>query len=262
VSVGAGRAPAVVLVEPQLGENIGACARAMLNCGLDDLRLVRPRDVWPNPKARAAATGAATLVVDRARLFERTEEAVADLAPVLATTARVRELLLPVVGPDRAVAELRSAPVQGGVLFGPERTGLHNDDLVLCHAIVEIPLHPEQPSLNLAQAVLLIAYHWLQDVGTGRPDATTTPSESEGDELASAGELYNLYEHLEQELDAARFFRVPEKRAGMIQNLRAIFARARLRRHEVRTLHGVVAALSGRRKDGAPVRQPRSKSRF
>ena len=263
--------PAVILVEPQLGENIGACARAMLNCGLDDLRLVRPRDGWPNERAWAAATGASMRVIERARLFDRTEDAVADLSPLLATTARLRELLMPVVGPDEAIADLLAAPTQGGLLFGPERTGLHNDDVVLCHAIVEIPLNPELPSLNLAQAVLLLAYRWFQATGAGCAAPADTVRSENGedengevengeDELASAGELHNFFEHLEQELDAAEFFRVAEKRAGMVQNLRAMLARTRLRRHEVRTLHGVVSALAGRRKDGAAVRQPHSRS--
>jgi tRNA/rRNA methyltransferase len=265
-------APAVILVEPQLGENIGACARAMLNCGLDDLRLVRPRDGWPNPRAIAAATGASIRVIERAQLFERTAEAVADLAPVLATTARSRDLLIPVIAPAEAIEALRSAPRQGGLLFGPERTGLHNDDLVLAHGIVEIPLHPELRSLNLAQAVLLLAYRWFEESGrlTGGIESTSssTPMEAAGmeaaasvadgsEELATAGELHNFYEHLEQELEAAEFFRVREKRPGMIQNIRAMFARSNLRRHEVRTLHGILAALTGRRKDGTPVRQPR-----
>jgi tRNA/rRNA methyltransferase len=251
------KAPAIVLVEPQLGENIGACARAMLNCGLDDLRLVRPRDGWPNDKALAAATGASARIVERARLFERTEDAVADLSPLLATTSRNRELLMPVIGPAEAIADLARAPEQGGVLFGPERTGLHNDDVVLAHAIVEIPLNPEFSSLNLAQAVLLVAYRWYESA-LGEGGASRTEVVARGDDaLASAGELHNFYEHLEQELAAAEFFRVAEKSPGMIQNLRAVFSRARLRRHEVRTLHGVVSALVGRRKDGAPVRQPR-----
>ncbi|HVS15626.1 MAG TPA: RNA methyltransferase [Thermoanaerobaculia bacterium] len=245
--------PAVILVEPQLGENIGACARAMLNCGLEDLRLVRPRDGWPNPKATAAATGASARVIERARVLARTEEAVADLAPLLATTARSRDLLLPVMGPAEAIAALRRAPRQGGLLFGPERTGLHNDDLVLAHAVVEIPLNPELSSLNLAQAVLLLAYRWFEATSQGDAPAVVVDEE----DLATAGELHNFYEHLEQELDAAEFFRVREKRAGMVQNLRALFARARLRRHEVRTLHGIVATLTGRRKDGSPVREPR-----
>jgi tRNA/rRNA methyltransferase len=249
--------PAVVLVEPQLGENIGACARAMLNCGLEDLRLVRPRDGWPNPKATAAATGASARLVERARVYRRTEDAVADLAPVLATTARSRDLLLPVLSPAASIDLLRAAPGQGGILFGPERTGLHNDDLVLAHAVVEIPLNPELSSLNLAQAVLLLAYRWFEAASAGEVAAGAAPSAGSDDELATAGELHNFYEHLEQELDAAEFFRVPEKRAGMVRNLRALFARARLRRHEVRTLHGIVAALTGRRKDGTAVRQPR-----
>ena len=158
------RGPAIILVDPQLGENIGMVARAMLNCGLSELRLVRPRDGWPNPAAQSAASGA-DRVLDAARHFPTTLEAVADLHLVYAATARPRDMVKPVVVPQRAAAEIRAAADRGcaaGVLFGPERAGLVNDDVALADAVLEVPLSPAFASLNLAQAVLLLGYEWYQ----------------------------------------------------------------------------------------------------
>lgn len=252
----ASRQPAIVLVGPQLGENIGAAARAMLNCGLTELRLVAPRDGWPNERAKAMATGSSREIVDRATVFASTAEAVADLHRVYATTARRRDLLKPAIGPRELAAEVREVAARGfraGVLFGPERAGLDNDDIALASHIVHIPLNPAYSSLNLAQAVLLVAHACFEasdhPVTTGGPRSTTPP--------ATAAELVNLFEHLEQELDASGFLRVTEKRGIMVRNLRSILHRAELREHEVRALHGVVSSLAGRRKDGKPVRQPK-----
>ena len=153
------RPPAIVLVRPQLGENIGMAARAMLNCGLDELRLVAPRDGWPNPAARAAAAGA-DAVIDGARVFDTAAEAVADLQLVLAATARRRDVEKPVHRPREAARLLRDTGARAGVLFGPERSGLDNDEVGLAAAIVEAPLNPDFPSLNLAQAVFLMAWEW------------------------------------------------------------------------------------------------------
>ena len=252
--------PVIVLVAPQLGENIGAAARAMLNCGLVELRLVAPRDGWPNERAQAMATGASREIVDRAAVFETAAGAVADLHRVFATTARRRDLLKPAVGPRDLAAEIRDCAAQGlrsGVLFGPERTGLDNDDVALASHIVHIPLNPEYSSLNLAQAVLLVAHAWFEaeagaSVAAAGPRSTTP--------LATAAQLVNLFEHLEQELDASGFLRVAEKRGIMVRNLRSILHRAELREHEVRALHGVVSSLVGRRKDGGLVRQPGHKA--
>ncbi len=248
--------PVIVLVAPQLGENIGAAARAMRNCGLVELRLVSPRDGWPNERAQAMATGASREIVDRAAVFETTAEAVADLHRVYATTSRRRDLLKPVIGPGELATEIRGCAAQGlrsGVLFGPERAGLDNDDVALASHIVHIPLNPEYSSLNLAQAVLLVAHAWFEAEAGGSVAAagpkSTTP-------LATAAQLVNLFEHLEQELDASGFLRVAEKRGIMVRNLRSILHRAELREHEVRALHGVVSSLVGRRKDGGLVRQP------
>jgi tRNA/rRNA methyltransferase len=155
-------APTIILVRPQLGENIGMAARAMLNCGLSSLRLVAPRDGWPNPKAERAASGA-DIVLDRARVFDSVEAAVADLGRVVATTARNRELSQRIVTPRRAAAEMRGWAAEGdkvGILFGPERTGLTNDDMVQADTALSIPVNPQFSSLNIAQAVLLVAYEW------------------------------------------------------------------------------------------------------
>ncbi len=247
-----GGGPAIILVEPQLGENIGAAARAMLNCGLTELRLVRPRDGWPNPKAQAMAAGA-DRVIDHARLFDSTAAAIADLRRVYATTARPRGLVKPVVTPRRAAAELRAAIGRDepcGVLFGPERSGLTNDDVVLAGTVIAVPLNPAFASLNLAQAVLLVGYEWFQ-AGEGEaapapndPGAAATP--------ATQADLLRLFTHLEDELDAADFFPVAEKRPSMVRNLRSLFTRTGLTEQEVGTLHGVVTALSGRRLGGKP----------
>jgi len=239
--------PAIILVEPQLGENIGACARAMLNCGLTELRLVRPRDGWPNRRAVTAASGADE-VLDHARLYPDTAAAVADLEKVYATTARVRDMLQVVVTPRQAAAELRTAWSGGarcGVLFGPERTGLVNDDTVWAEALISVPLNPAFSSLNLAQAVLLIGYEWFQS-GAEAPErdlhlGNTRP--------ANKAELSNLFQHLERELDECGFFSTPEKRPSMVRTLRNAFERMGLTEQEVRTFHGVIAGLvAGRKK--------------
>lgn len=249
-------APVIVLVGPQMGENVGATARAMLNCGLSELRLVSPRDGWPNERAQAMATGASREVVDRARVFATTAAAVADLHRVYATTARRRDMLKPAIGPRELAVEVRERAARGqrsGVLFGPERAGLDNDDVALASHIVHIPLNPGYSSLNLAQAVLLVAWAWFE----GASGAATPPPDQRSATLpATSAQLVNLFEHLEQELDASGFLRVAEKRGIMVRNLRSILHRAELREHEVRALHGVVSSLSGRRKDGKRVRQP------
>ncbi|MDY7094424.1 MAG: RNA methyltransferase [Acidobacteriota bacterium] len=237
--------PAVILVEPQLGENIGAAARAMLNCGLTDLRLVNPRDGWPNPDARASCSGA-LVVLERARVFSSTAEAAADLRRLWATTARRRDMVKPVVTPREAAREMQGCAAREepfGVLFGPERTGLHNDDIVLADTVLEVPLNPAFSSLNLAQAVLLVAYEWYQ----AEPQAPPRQEILAGARPATAEEMQLFFHYLEQDLDQAGFLYPPEKRPIMVRNLRNIFQRAQLTEAEVRTLHGVVRALSGRR---------------
>jgi tRNA/rRNA methyltransferase len=257
--------PAIVLVRPQLGENIGACARAMRNCGLADLRLVAPRDGWPNERARAAATGAA-VVVDSARLFGQVADAIADLGLVFATTARRRDMLKESIALEDAVVELEHAArsgVQSGFLFGPERTGLDNEDVLVANKVLHIPLDPTFQSLNLAQAVLLVSYEvFRRRCGSGAGERVEPrPEPSEERRPATGAELQNLFEHLERELDDAAFFHVEAKRAATLHTLRNALQRSGLRRHEVRLLHGVIAALTGRRKDGSLVRRSGSKSK-
>lgn len=246
---GADNGPAIVLVAPQLAENIGTVARAMLNCGLTDLRLVRPREGWPDPKAIPAASGA-DAVLEAARVFERTEDAIGDLTHVYATTARVRDMVKPVMTPREAAAVFRACIGRGetiGVLFGGERSGLDNDDVVLAQTVISVPLNPSFSSLNLAQAVLLVAHEWFQ-AGPVEPP----PGMDRGEPPASKAALLNFFEHLEQELDRAEFFRVPEKRPPMARALRNLFQRTHPTEQELRSLHGVVTALSGHRKDGRP----------
>ena len=238
----AGNAPAVVLVRPQLGQNIGMVARAMLNFGLTELRLVAPRDGWPSEEAVKAASGA-DAVVEGARVFETTQAAIADLQRVLATTARARDMVKPVLEPAAAARNLRQAVAQGerpGILFGPERSGLTNDDVVLAEAIVTVPLNPAFTSLNLAQTVVLVAYEWFQ---AGGPAPPAPLRGEEASPPATSEEMTNFFGRLECALDASGFLRVREKRPVMVRHLRNIFTRARLTQQEVNTLHGVVASL-------------------
>lgn len=236
------RPPCVILNEPQLAENIGAVARVMANFGLSDLRLVRPRDGWPQERAWASASGADWPLND-ARVFQRTEDAIADLRLVYASTARPRETQLPVLTPREAAAELSRAAGEGlavGLLFGGERAGLETADIALSHGIVTIPIDPKFRSLNLAQAVAVCAYEWRLTV-LDRPREAFAHNI---DEPAPGEMLVGLYEHLEAELEAAGFFHPPEKRPSMVRNLRVALGRARMTEQEVRTFRGVVTALS------------------
>ena len=235
--------PAFVLVQPQLGENIGAAARAMWNFGLRGLRLVAPRDGWPNPAAVAMASGAGGLL-DEARLFDTTPEAVADCGTVYATTARPREMTKRVLTPEAAMAEARGIVAAGGrvaVLFGPERAGLGNDDVVLADAIVTVPVNPAFASINLAQSALLLAYEWRRQGG-----AVPVETAVEMAERAASADVGRLLDHLTAELDATGFFFPEHKRAAMLANLHNLFRRAPLTDPDVRTLWGVFRALSKR----------------
>jgi len=240
----AGPAPAVILVEPQLGENIGAAARAMANFGLTDLRLVAPRDGWPSEKARNSASGA-NFIIDAARLFATTEEALADLRTVYATTARNRDMPKPVVGPKEAVAAMRGRIGSGeavGVMFGRERWGLTNEEVALSDAILTFPVNPAFASLNIAQAVLLVSYEWMSSGLDGAlptrnamPEADTRPAEKQ--------HLLGLMRHLEAALEPNGYFRTDEMRPTMVQNLRAVLQRAAFTRDEIDLLHGVVGSF-------------------
>jgi tRNA/rRNA methyltransferase len=236
--------PKVVLVDPQLGENIGMVARAMLNCGLTKLSLVRPRDGWPNPAAEAAAAGA-TEVLDGADVYTDTPDALAGCQRVYATTARPRDMVKLVLTPQAAARDMRAAQDQGAsvaLLFGPERSGLSNDELVLADRVISVPLNPAFASLNLAQAVLIVGYEWFQ-AAHGAPDESLALGLGGGGLPAERSELLNFLERLERALDGGDFFHPPEKRASMVRNLRNIFLRGDLTDTEVRTLHGVVSAL-------------------
>lgn len=230
--------PAVVLVRPQMGENIGAAARAMKNFQLGELRLVAPRDGWPNERAYAMSSRADD-ILDVATVHEDTAAAVADLQTVYATTARSRDMEKPVLAPRQAAEEIAGRIAGGervGVLFGAERAGLDNDDVVLAHSLIQIPTNPGYASLNLGQAVLLLAYEYFLTM-----DAA--PAEVPQSLPASLGEQRFFFERLEGELDRHGFLKPPEKRPSMVRNIRNIFARANLTEQELRTLHGVLSAL-------------------
>ncbi len=242
-------APVVILVRPQLGENIGMCARAMLNCGVTELRIVAPRDGWPNPAALSAASGAVS-VVENARLFNSTAEAVADLQMVLATTARNRDLYKTIYTAEEAGREIRRVNSEldrpaCGLLFGPERTGLENDDIALATTLVTIPLNPAFSSLNLAQATLLLCYSWLS---ADNPYHTARDQDDDVSPPASSGQIENFLNQMEGELEDAGFFRSEAHRPTLLRNIRNYFFRSAPTEQEVRTLHGIIATLGGKRR--------------
>jgi tRNA/rRNA methyltransferase len=240
--------PIVVLVEPQLGENIGTAARAMANFGLTRLRLVRPRDAWPNVHARRAASGA-DAVLDGAALYDSVPAALADCSFVLATTARAHDQAKPVIGPAEAAREMapRVAPGEAvAVMFGRERWGLMNDEVGLADRVVTFPVNPAFASLNLAQAVLIIAYEWFKAAGGALPFGMPLRSPPAGKE-----QLFAFFATLERELERVEFFRPAEKRDTMTINLRNIFARMAPTQQDIQTLHGVVTAIAEGRKGPA-----------
>lgn len=246
--------PAVVLVRPQLAENIGATARAMANCALTDLRLVAPRDGWPNPKAIPMASGA-TDILDNATVFETLAEALADRHLAWATSARPRSLVKRVTTAKGAARSMADAVRQGldvAVVFGPERTGLEMEEVSLCHELVEIPLNPGFSSLNLAQAVLLLAYEWYQatSVEDEKVDATEVGGRAgdPGRLPAPMAQVYDFLDHLDAQLDVAGFFRHELMRPAMMRNLQAFIMRAEPTDQDIRTLHGVISVLSGKRR--------------
>jgi tRNA/rRNA methyltransferase len=233
--------PAVILCEPQLGENIGTAARAMANFGLWDLRVVNPRDGWPNERAIAAASRA-DHVIEKVRIFATLEEAIADLSMVYATTARQRDLQKPVYGPEEASQRIVSHIAGGagaGILFGRERWGLYNEEISLADAIVTFPVEAAFASLNIAQAVLLMSYEWRRQADKGE----VLPFAGGLEPVAPREELLGLFGHLEATLDRTGFFKTEDKRPTMVQNLRAIFTRAALSGQEIRTLRGVISSI-------------------
>jgi len=250
---GLGETPAVILMEPQLADNVGMVARAMANFGLDDLRLIAPRDGWPNEKARIAASGA-NYVIDDARAFPSLEGAVADVNWLAATTARQRDLRKPVMTPLEAVAEIRGRIERGercAVLFGRERSGLETTEVANADALVMIPVNSRFASLNLAQAVLILGYEWMRSSDAqslGRVTTYERPLETglymNDDRPATKEELIGFFEHIEGELDRLGFFNPSHKRATVIRNLRTMFSRMGATEQEVRTLRGIVATLA------------------
>ena len=233
--------PLMVLVRPQMGENIGAAARAMLNFGCARMRLVAPRDGWPNPKATAMASGASP-VLERAGLFGTLPDAIGDCDYVYATTARGRGLTKPVLTPERAMQQARAFAAKGkrvAVLFGPERAGLENDDVARANALITVPVNPAFYSLNLAQCVLLVTYEYAR-LGSDTPPEVLAMA---GTDFASAIEREKLGDHFEDRLADAGFFHPPEKAQAMRLNLRNMWARLHLTRADVQTLHGMLRQL-------------------
>jgi tRNA/rRNA methyltransferase len=228
--------PVIVLVRPQLGENIGKAARAMLNFGLTELRLVSPRDGWPNPSAGPAASGA-DIVLERAQLFESTADAVADCAHVLATTVRKRGVTKPVLTPEGAARAIRADAGRSAILFGAERSGLETEDVALARSIVTVPINPQFGSLNLAQAVILLAYEWSKQADLVQPTAT--------EELPSAPqvELEGLIDHLDGLLQRTGYFDPPERAVATRRTLRGVLTKPGWNSLELRTLRGVLSAL-------------------
>ena len=248
--------PAIILVNPQLGENIGFAARAMANFGLTDLRLVAPRDGWPNDKAHAAAAGAAFLV-ERASVYPSVESAIGGLHYVLASTARPREMVKPVLSPESAAVELRQRggkAKRSGVLFGPERSGLDNDTISLADAILTAPVSADFASLSLPQAVLLFGYEWLKAESPALPLGRATEFDGPATEgiafpdtrPATREELLGLFSHIEAELDQSGFLYPPEKRPSMVRAIRNMFHRMGATEQDVRTWRGIVASLCRR----------------
>lgn len=239
--------PVIIMTRSQMGENIGAAARAMLNFGLSEMRLVSPRDGWPNPRAVAMASGAAGQVLDRARVYSSLADAMEGITYAFATTARGRELTKPVFTPATAAVRITDEISGGGraaIIFGPERAGLENDDIARANAILTVPVNPDFPSLNLAQAVLLVGYEWSrgwlpdQPMPTGRRPA--------GEVVADRIEIEKLADRYEATLDEAGYFFPAEKAANMKLNLRNLWSRMSLTRSDVQILHGMLRQLTRR----------------
>ena len=230
--------PIIVLVRPQLGQNIGKAARAMLNFGLTDMRLVAPRDGWPNPDAGPAASGA-DIVLEQAKVFETTEAAIADCSTVFASTVRRRDLVMPVVGPQEMAESIAASDKRTAILFGPERSGLETEEVALANAIVTVPINPEFASLNLAQAVILLAYEWSKRAGLAQPTV------KELEEPAPHGELEGLIGQLDEELVAKGYFHPPSRTQATRNTIRTIFTKTGWSSREVKAVRGIIRALVG-----------------
>ena len=230
--------PVIVLVRPQLGQNIGKAARAMLNFGLTEMRLVAPRDGWPNPEAGPAASGA-DVVLERAELFDTTEEAIADCNLVFASTVRRRDLVMPVVGPEKMADQIAASPRRSAILFGPERSGLETEEVAVANAIVTVPINPQFGSLNLAQAVILLAYE------CSRRASLAQPTVKDSEPPAPHGDLEGLIEQLNGELDAKGYFHPPSRTQATKNTLRTIFTKTGWSSREIKAIRGVIRALVG-----------------
>lgn len=230
--------PIIVLVRPQLGQNIGKAARAMLNFGLTDMRLVAPRDGWPNPDAGPAASGA-DAVLEHVQLFDTVEQAVADCSTIFASTVRRRDLVMPVVGPDEMADSIVASPARCAILFGPERSGLETEDVALANAIVTVPINPDFGSLNLAQAVILLAYEW------SKRSALAQPTAKKGEPPAPHGELDGLIAQLDEELVAKGYFHPPSRTQATRNTIRTIFTKTGWSSREVKAIRGIIRALVG-----------------
>ena len=237
--------PIIVLVRPQMGRNIGSAIRAMLNCGLHHLRLVSPRDGWPDKDAKDLSAGAIDLL-KTVEVFKTLPDAISDCHYVMGTTARKRDMVKEVYTARASASVLHSRLAQGqktALLFGPERTGLENEDLAQCQSYITIPLNPDFPSLNLAQAVMVLAYEYSQYESDDRPEFLT------GDSFpANQGHIDEFLNRLMTEMDRGRFFRNPDVRPHMERNIKNLFKRAIPTDQEIKTLHGIVSALIGRKK--------------
>ncbi len=245
-SIALNNAPTFILVQPQMGENIGASARAMLNCGVPNLSIVNPRDGWPNIQAERSASGAFDIMPEIIS-YEDTSSALAKSNYVYATTARKRDLVKPVMSPRHAVNDMREKIKQGSqvaVLFGGERAGLSNEDITLTNVLIHIPTNPDFSSLNLSQAVLCIAYEWLNSAQENTEDIHLPTGKSQ---LAEHSELIELYERLENELETHHFFREQALKPTLIQNIRSFLNRATLTSQEVKTFHGMITCLTGKK---------------
>jgi len=232
--------PVIVLVRPQLGQNIGKAARAMLNFGLTEMRLVAPRDGWPNPDAGPAASGA-DVVLEQAKVFETVQDAIADCSNVYASTVRRRDLVMPVITPEQMAEEIAASPAPTAILFGPERSGLETEDVALANKIVTVPINPEFGSLNLAQAVILLAYEW------SKQSELAVPPSKELEAPAPHGDLEGLIGQLEEELDGKGYFHPPSRTQATKNTIRTIFTKTGWSSREVKAIRGIIRALTGSR---------------
>jgi len=230
--------PVIVLVRPQLGQNIGKAARAMLNFGLTEMRLVAPRDGWPNPEAGPAASGA-DVVLEKARVYETVQDSVADCSLVFASTVRRRDLVMPVVAPEEMADRVSASTERCAILFGPERSGLETDEVALANAIVTVPINPEFASLNLAQAVILLAYEW------SKRSELAQPTVKDLEPAAPHAELDGLINQLNEELDAKGYFHPPSRTQATKNTLRTIFTKTGWSSREVKAVRGIIRALVG-----------------